>query len=212
MSLSKMHQRWHEEHGPPRRRRGRPRSQAVERAIIEGVLHLLEEGVPLGELSIERVARTAGVGKATIYRRWPGKDALLVDALRAIEEPIPPLPGTSVRDDLVTLLDFLRRLGLAKCSSTLLRTVVAQFQRSPELWDRYFETVVLARRNAVYEVLRRGMRNGDIRDDLDLELLNDLFTGPMLARTVLRPEATLEEGLAERIVDTVLAGVRPPRG
>jgi AcrR family transcriptional regulator len=207
-----MHQRWHEEHGPPRRRRGRPRSQAVERAIIEGVLHLLEEGVPLGELSIERVARTAGVGKATIYRRWPGKDALLVDALRAIEEPIPPLPGTSVRDDLVTLLDFLRRLGLAKCSSTLLRTVVAQFQRSPELWDRYFETVVLARRNAVYEVLRRGMRNGDIRDDLDLELLNDLFTGPMLARTVLRPEATLEEGLAERIVDTVLAGVRPPRG
>jgi hypothetical protein len=117
-----------------------------------------------------------------------------------------------VRDDLVTLLDFLRRLGLAKCSSTLLRTVVAQFQRSPELWDRYFETVVLARRNAVYEVLRRGMRNGDIRDDLDLELLNDLFTGPMLARTVLRPEATLEEGLAERIVDTVLAGVRPPRG
>ena len=64
-------------------------------------MQLLEEGVPLADLSIERIARTAGVGKATIYRRWEGKEELFVDVLRAMEPADPELPGTSVRDDLV---------------------------------------------------------------------------------------------------------------
>src|SRR5690606_26025101 len=93
--------------------RGRPRSEAVERAIIEGVMQLLEDGVPLAELSIERIARTAGVGKATIYRRWSGKEQLFVDVMRAAEPPDPELPGVSVRDDLVVLLEALRLRGLA---------------------------------------------------------------------------------------------------
>jgi len=67
--------------------RGRPRSEAVERAIIEGVMKLLEDGVPLADISIERLARTAGVGKATIYRRWSGKEELFVDVLRGAEQP-----------------------------------------------------------------------------------------------------------------------------
>jgi AcrR family transcriptional regulator len=93
--------------------RGRPRSEAVERSIIEGVMKLLEDGVPLTEVSIERVARTAGVGKATIYRRWSGKEELFVDVLRAAEPADPELPGTSMRDDLVVLLESLRQRGLS---------------------------------------------------------------------------------------------------
>lgn len=73
--------------------RGRPRSEAVERSIIEGVIRLLEEGVPLAELSIERIARTAGVGKATIYRRWNGKEELFVDVVRAAEPRTPNCPA-----------------------------------------------------------------------------------------------------------------------
>lgn len=60
-------------------------------------------------------------------------------------------------------------------------------------------------------VLRRGIESGEIRSDIGIELLGDLFVGPMLVRTVLRPEGTPEEGGAERIVDAVLQGVRPPR-
>ncbi|MDO0927979.1 TetR/AcrR family transcriptional regulator [Streptomyces sp. TG1A-8] len=189
--------------------RGRPRSEAVERAILEGVMKLLEEGVPLAELSIERVARTAGVGKATIYRRWRGKEELFVDVVRAAEPPDPELPGTSMRDDLVVLLESLRRRGLVTRSSAILHNVYAQMKSSPRLWAAYHTGVIAPRRALALDVLRRGRRNGELRPDIDLELANDLFVGPMLARAAMRPDADLPEGLSERIVDTVLAGLRP---
>ncbi|MFE6284207.1 TetR/AcrR family transcriptional regulator [Streptomyces sp. NPDC057877] len=189
--------------------RGRPRSEAVERAIIEGTMRLLEDGVPLGELSIERIARTAGVGKATIYRRWRGKEELFVDVLRAAEPPDPELPGTSARDDLVVLLEHLRRRGLASRSSAILHNVRAQMKSSPQIWAAYDSTVIAPRRRAGLEVLRRAQRDGELRADLDVELLYDILVGPMLVRSVLRRTADLPEGLAEQIVDTLLEGLRP---
>jgi AcrR family transcriptional regulator len=181
----------------------------VEQAILEGVMRLLEEGVPLAELSIERIARTAGVGKATIYRRWSGKEELFVDVMRAAEPPDPELPGTSMRDDLVVLLESLRIRGLASRSSAILHNVYAQMKSSPKVWAAYHEAVVTPRRRLGLEVLRRGQRNGELRADVDLELANDMFVGAMLVRSVLRPDADLHEGLSEEIVDTALAGLRP---
>jgi AcrR family transcriptional regulator len=189
--------------------RGRPRSKAAERAIIEAVMGLLEDGVPLAELSIERIARTAGVGKATIYRRWSGKEELFVDVIRAAEPPDPDLPGTSVRDDLVVLLESLRLRGLAGRSPALLHNVHAQMKSSPVLWAAYHDTVLQPRRRLGLEVLRRGRENGELRDDVDLELLNDIVVGPLLVRTVLTPDAGIPDDLAERVVDTLLEGLRP---
>ncbi|MEV6111702.1 TetR/AcrR family transcriptional regulator [Streptomyces sp. NPDC052109] len=189
--------------------RGRPRSEAVERAILEGVMKLLEDGVPLAELSIERVARTAGVGKATIYRRWSGKEELFVDVVRAAEPPDPELPGTSLRDDLVVLLESLRQRGLASRSSAILHNVYAQMKHSPRIWSEYHASVVAPRRALAMEVLRRARENGELRPDVDLDLANDMFVGPMLVRSIMRPDADLPEDLAEQIVDTVLEGLRP---
>ncbi|MFF6801748.1 TetR/AcrR family transcriptional regulator C-terminal ligand-binding domain-containing protein [Streptomyces sp. NPDC012616] len=189
--------------------RGRPRNEALERAIIEVTMKLLEDGVSLAEMSIERIARTAGVGKATIYRRWSGKEALFVDVLRAAEPDDPELPGTSMRDDLVVLLEALRRRGLASRSSAILHNVHAQMKSSPQIWTAYHNTVIAPRRRLGVEVLRRGQENGELRADLDLELINDIFVGPMLVRAVLRPDADLPEDLPERIVDSLLAGLRP---
>lgn len=189
--------------------RGRPRSEAVERAIIEGVMKLLEDGVPLAELSIERIARTAGVGKATIYRRWSGKEELFVDVMRAAEPPDPELPGTSVRDDLVVLLESLRLRGLAGRTSAILHHVRAQMKSSPNLWAAYHDTVLVPRRTLGLDVLRRGRENGELRADVDIELLNDIVVGPVLVRTVMRPDADLPDDLAERVVDTLLQGLRP---
>ncbi|MGW7042383.1 TetR/AcrR family transcriptional regulator [Streptomyces avermitilis] len=189
--------------------RGRPRSEAVERSIIEGVMKLLEEGVPLADLSMERVARTAGVGKATIYRRWRDKDELFVDVLRAAEPADPVLPGTSMRDDLIVMLESLRQRGLLARSSAILHNVYAQMKSSPQIWTAYHATVVEPRRRLGAEVLRRGQENGELRADLDIDFINDLFVGPMLVRTVLRPDGDLPEELAEQIVDALLAGLRP---
>ncbi|MFF7213604.1 TetR/AcrR family transcriptional regulator [Streptomyces sp. NPDC008238] len=191
--------------------RGRPRNAAADTAIIEAVLSLLEEGATIGELSMERIARAAGVGKATVYRRWAGKNALMLDVMKSVDEQTPRLAGRSVRDDLVTCVEFIRRRALVKRSSALLRNVIAQAQTEPELWAAYHDTVIVARRAQVRDVLQRGVRTGELRDDVDPELLGDLFIGPMLSRSMLRPDATLPEGLSELIVDSVLQGVRATR-
>lgn len=190
-------------------RRGRPRSEAVERAIIEAALRLLEEGTSIDALSVERVARVAGVGKATVYRRWPGgKDELLLAVVDALEEPPAKPTGASVRDDLVTLLEWYRRVGLAKRQSAVLRTMTSHVKSHPKLWRQYHDTVIKSRRETLHRVLRRGVGAGELRGDLDVELLGELFTGPMLGRTVLHEDRDLPAGLAEQIVDSVLDGVR----
>lgn len=190
-------------------RRGRPRNEALEPTIIESVLGLLERDVPLADLSIERIAREAGVGKASVYRRWTGKDELMLDVMRSLEEETPELAGKSVRDDLVVLLEFLRRRGLAKRNSALLRTVVTQMKAQPALWREYHETVVQTRHEALLAVLRRGVATGEVRSDCDIEVLAELFVGPMLSRALFHEWKELPEALAEQIVDTVLDGVRP---
>jgi AcrR family transcriptional regulator len=193
-------------------RRGRPRSEAVERAIIEGVLRLLEEGTSIDALSIEGVARVAGVGKATVYRRWPGgKDEMLLAVVGALEEPPAEPAGASVRDDLVTLLEWFRRVGLAKRQSAVLRTMMSHVKSHPKLWEQYHGSVIQVRHEMLHDVLRRGIATGELRGNLDVELLGELFAGPMLTRTVLHEGKELPDGLAEQIVDAVLDGVRARR-
>ncbi|MEV8564386.1 TetR/AcrR family transcriptional regulator [Streptomyces sp. NPDC051322] len=196
---------------PAEQRRGRPRSEAAERSITEAVVQLLEEGASLADLSIERIARTAGVGKATIYRRWKGKEELFLDVLKDVEPTDPELPGTSVRDDLVAMLESLRQRGLAKRSSALLHNVFAQMQNYPKLWAAYHANVVEGRRRTGMAIVRRGIAEGLIRSDLDAELINDLFVGPVLLRAVLRPDGVLDGDLAEHVVDAVLTGLGPSR-
>jgi AcrR family transcriptional regulator len=195
--------------------RGRPRSKAVEQAILEAVLLLLEDGTPLADLSVETIARTAGVGKAAIYRRWSDKEDLFVDVIRAAEPAERELPGTSMRDDLVVLLESLRQRALAGRSSAVLHTAHAQMRSSPRIWAAYQVVVIAPRRDLGLEILRRGRLNGELRADVDVDLAIDLFVGPLLLRSFLRHDPDLPDGLPEQIVDTVLQGLRPvssPRG
>jgi len=192
-------------------RRGRPRNAAVDHAVVETVLRLIAEGTTIGDLSMEGIAREAGVGKATVYRRWPGKDALLLDVLAAVDTTPDFTSSGVLRDDLITAVDFIRRRALAKRESALMRTMIAQVSGNPELWKRYHDNVVAARRRILAGVLRQGIDSGQIRPELgaDLELLVDMLVGPVLARATLRPDASLPEDLAEHLVDTLLRGLRP---
>ncbi|MGF1430654.1 TetR/AcrR family transcriptional regulator [Kitasatospora sp. LaBMicrA B282] len=192
-------------------RRGRPRSEAAEQAICAAVERLMTEGGTLAELTIEGIAQAAGVGKATIYRRWPNKEALLVDVLVRMEEPEQPLPGTGVRDDLVVILDYMRRRGLAKRSRWVLRVVLDQMGSMPALKEAYYDTVVMRRRRVIREVVARGVAAGELRDDLDIDLLAEMLTGPMLLRSVLWEDTPLDDPeLPATIVDSLLEGLRGP--
>ncbi|MEV3931768.1 MULTISPECIES: TetR/AcrR family transcriptional regulator [unclassified Streptomyces] len=193
----------------PEPRRGRPRSAAVERAILDAVVQLLESGETLDGLSIERIARTAGVGKATIYRRWSGKEELFVDVLRDIEPADPAVSGTAGLADLRMLLESMRTRGLAQRSSALLHNVFVQMKKHPRLWTEYQSTVIAPRRVAMLAAVQRAVDAGELRDDLDVELMDDLFLGPMLVRTVHRPDAPLPEDLADRVIRTLLQGLAP---
>ncbi|MGC5365671.1 TetR/AcrR family transcriptional regulator [Streptomyces sp. DT24] len=199
--------------GPPapdhEPRRGRPRSAAAERAILDAVVELLESGEPLAGLSIEHIARTAGVGKATIYRRWSDKEALFVDVLRDIEPPEPTVSGTAGLDDLRVLMESLRGRGLAQRSSVFLHNVFAQMKSHPRLWDEYHRTVIAPRRTAFRAAVRRAVALGELRDDLDVELMDDLFLGPMLVRTVHRHDAPLPDDLVDRIIRVLGEGLAP---
>ncbi|MEV5842318.1 TetR/AcrR family transcriptional regulator [Streptomyces sp. NPDC051985] len=196
----------------PRRARrpgpGRPRSEAVEQAVVHEVLRLLADGVPLAELSIERVAREAGVGKAAIYRRWSGKEVLVADVIRAAEIPGPDLPGTSMRDDLVALLGSLRRRGLVPHWPAIMHNVHLQMASSPRIWGAYHASVVAPRRGLALDILRRGQANGELRDDVDLELAVDMIVGPLLTRLLLSPTTALREADTELFVDVLLEGLR----
>jgi AcrR family transcriptional regulator len=187
---------------------GRPRSSRVDEAIIEAVLDLLAGGSSIESLSIEAIAAKAGVGKATIYRRWSGKQALLVDTLRTLKGDPPTPKGASVREDLVLLLRGSGRNADPRASK-IMPCLVPEVHRSPEQYALYQE-IVEPRRELMREVLRRGMRTGELRADLDIELTMALLYGPVLMQRLLKWSPELDaEGLPEQVVDTLLPGLAP---
>jgi AcrR family transcriptional regulator len=188
---------------------GRPRSARVDEAIVEAVLDLLAEGVPVDALSIEAIAARAGVGKATIYRRWSGKDALLLDALRALKGPPPQPLGHSVREDLIRLLSVVGRNSDQR-TLKIMPCLVPEVHRSPEGY-RIYQELVESRREVMREVLRRGIDSDELRPDLDVELTMALLTGPVLMQRLLRWSPALDDpDLPSRVVDAVLAGIAAP--
>jgi AcrR family transcriptional regulator len=191
-------------------RRGRPRSEAAGQAIVDAVLRLLDGGTSLSGMSVEGIAAEAGVGKATIYRRWPNKDALLLDVLVRTDLAEPEYVAGTVRDTLVEILEFFRHSALARRERASVASFVEQFRAVPELHRRYHEEVIAPRRARLRRLLAKGVADGEIRGDVDLDLLGEILVGPMLSRTLLHPDAALDDPtLSATIVDTLLQGIAP---
>jgi AcrR family transcriptional regulator len=198
---------------PARRSPGRPRSERAEKAILEATLALLAEHGVEG-FSMEAVAARAGVGKATIYRRWSRKEALIVHALARLTEIARPPATGSLRDDLVTHIDLLRRRTTDPVAGRILPRVLSVAADHQEIADLYKQYVVTPRVERIAEVLRRAQAAGELPADLDVALTVDMLTGPILARKWLplsgsRPLTRVQ---LVRIVETVLAGIVAPAG
>jgi AcrR family transcriptional regulator len=184
---------------PDRKGPGRPRSVRVDEAIIAAVIELLAEGTTAEALSIEAVAARAGVGKATIYRRWPNKDALLIDAVASLKGPPPELDGASIREDLISLLYPVGR----RESTSVLPCLIGELKRSPLLHQCY-QQVIEPRRQMMRDVLERGVASGELRPDLDLEVVMAMLVGPMVAQSVFNWNPRLvREKLPEQLVDAI---------
>jgi AcrR family transcriptional regulator len=188
------------------RRPGRPRSPEAHAAILRAALELAVEGGLRG-LSMEAIAARAGVGKATIYRRWKSKEALFVEAIGLIALT-PEVPDTgSARGDFEAMSGAA--VGrMAPEAFRVLPRLMADAGDDPELLEALRAALVRPRRAAIATILRRGVERGELRPDLDVELTCDLIIGPLIARVLLAggdPRAL--EGYPIRVWDALARGI-----
>ncbi len=185
---------------------GRPRDPSCDTKIIQATLALLADDGYDG-VTMEAVAARAGVGKATLYRRYAGKESLVVDALATVTDTVARVARGGLRDDLVALVASTVRTTSSPAGRLLPRLVSAAVD-NPSLLERYRQQVITPRRQRFAEVLLAGIRSGELRADLDVEHTIDLLVGPVLYRSLLRPEVPPLS--ATTAVDAVLAGIRTP--
>jgi AcrR family transcriptional regulator len=186
------------------RRPGRPRSERAEQAILDAALEAIAEHGVDG-VHCEDVAARAGVGKATLYRRWPGKEDLLIAAFGSLKSPLPTPKGESVREDLVAMLDVMAADADDPRYARQFTLLHGADKHYPRLVARYKEEVVEPRRELIRSVLRRGIATGELRQDIDVEIAMLTLTGAVLSREK-HDSRPAEPGFAARVVDELLRG------
>lgn len=179
------------------RKPGRPRSERARKAVIRSTLALLQR-VGFNELSIESVAARAGVGKATVYRWWPNKAELVIAAfVSAVEEEL-RFPSTgpvleSIHEQMKRWAPIFRSpLG------QIVATVIGAGQSEPEILEAFQAHWVRPRRVEARKLLQQAIKKGEIRAELDPDMILDLLYGPLYLRLLIK-----HAPLDEKFVDTV---------
>ncbi|MFI5041016.1 MAG: TetR/AcrR family transcriptional regulator [Acidimicrobiales bacterium] len=180
-----------------RQRPGRPRSGECDRAIEDAALQLLvDEG--FGRMSMEGIAARAGVGKATVYRRWDSKERLVVEAVRRrfLEHVVAPDTG-SVRSDMLELLSALHRRLVS--DGAVMQAFSAEQSRHPDLGAMFRAVFLDDRRSATRAILERAVARGELAPSSDIDLLADVGPALLWQRMTVLGTAP-DAGLPERIV------------
>lgn len=190
-----------------KRRPGRPRRDDVDAAILDATIDELEEH-GYAAVSIEAVAARAGVAKTTVYRRWPSKDELVFDAISKLKGPIPQVPGKGLRQDLMDLMERMRRTWVNSRHGRVMRQLSAEGSRNPELYQAFRDRLVAPRQAAMFAVLQEGVEEGEIRADVDLQWVIDLLVAPVMV-AVLTHRPHVSRAQLEFTIDTILRGIAP---
>jgi AcrR family transcriptional regulator len=187
-----------------RRAPGRPRDARADEAILQATVELVaEEG--LAGWSMDAVAARAGVGKATIYRRWPSKEALVLDAWHRVAAPLPVPDTGTLREDVLCLLGaVVDSVHTSKGIEVLPHIVAAA--RNDAMLGAAFAEYVRGRRQPLRTVLERARDRGELPADADLELVQDSMAGPLFYR-LLFWNAPVDHDWLARTIDLVLAGL-----
>ena len=192
---------------PGSRAVGRPREVRADQAIRTAALELMaEQGVQA--LRMGDVATRAGVGKATIYRRYRSKDELVTDAVGGLVSEIAVPDTGSTRGDLLALMNEAVELYSNSLAAGLMPTVVDEMSRNPEFAEIARDRFLTGRRAALREVFERGVGRGDLRRDLDVELALDVLGGPLFYRLMITG-GPIDARLATNVVELILRGFAP---
>lgn len=185
------------------RKPGRPRNPATDGAILDACIDQLDQ-VGYRALSLSEVARSAGVGKPTLYRRWSSKPELVIATLlhRYGDQPVPDTG--SLRGDLIEAQRHTTQLLSDPSTVHVLVALLADLSREPDL-DQLWRRLFLAPRRASFEAaLRHARERGEWRSDLSTTWAADWLTGPLLSH-VLFSRGRLGRRDIERSVDRFIA-------
>jgi len=162
----------------PPNRPGRPRDTRRDEEILSAVLRLLDD-TSYSELTIAAIARDAGVGKPTLYLRWPSKAAVVADAVVRVlsADPFPDLGD--VRSDLVAGLREIIHRFATTVAGHVLPGLVADLHDDPALLAAFDERYFQPRRRSVRAALQRGVERGELAADIDHDLAVDMLVGPV---------------------------------
>ncbi|QNI35450.1 TetR/AcrR family transcriptional regulator [Edaphobacter albus] len=187
--------------------RGRHRSVEAESAILKATLYLLQRK-PLRKVSADAIAAKAGVSKATIYKWWPNKSLVALDAFLGVMTErvgVPPDTGSAEQDFILqmqlVIAFYLSPLG------KIFSQFIAEGQSDPEFLKQFRERFLYARRDAARIMWERGVQRGEVRGEVDSEIVLDLIYGPMIFR-LLVGHGSLSNEEAATMVRAVFKGLQ----
>jgi AcrR family transcriptional regulator len=196
------------ESGPAHRAPGRPRSVEADRAIIDAIVDLLVDR-GYREVTIEAVAARAGVAKTTIYRRWPSKADMVVEAIASCKkECLVQDAGCSTDTVACILIGMLSTLSCSRVAKVL-AGLTMEMAHNEELAVAVREGLLKPNREVVIDLLRRGVETKEFRADTNLELVADVLVGPIFFR-LLVSGGEISARLATETVNLVLRGISAP--
>jgi AcrR family transcriptional regulator len=200
---------WNGGNGSSKRSPGRPRSEQARLAILRSALKLLGEN-GFSDLTIESVSAHASVGKATVYRWWPNKAALIADAFASSTTRKLHFPDTgSVYTDMSQQMRQLVKIFRGP-RGRIVSAILGGGQSDRDLISAFRERFLWPRRLEAYATLRRGIARGELRKDMDLDLLLDSLYGPIYMRFLIRHDKMTPD-FVDRLCKLVLGGARPDR-
>ena len=191
----------------PKRPPGRPRSEHARVAILRSTLKLLGRN-GFSDLTIEAVAAHANVGKATVYRWWPNKAALISDAFASSTGRKLNFPDTgSVFTDMNQQMRQVVKIFRSP-RGRILSAILAAGQSDRDVIAAFRERFMKPRRQEAYATIRRGIQRGELRADVDLDVLLDSLYGPIYMRFLIRHDK-LTPSFVDSLCKLVLGGARP---
>jgi AcrR family transcriptional regulator len=187
---------------------GRPRSEEARLSILRSTLKLLAKK-GFSELTVEAVAAQARVGKATVYRWWPDKAALIADAFASSTTSKLHFPDTgSVRTDMSQQMRQLVKV-LRSRRGRIVSAMLGAGQSDNSLIEAFRDRFLKPRRKEAYATLRRGILRGQLRKNVDMDLLLDSLYGPIYMRFLIRHDSLTSE-FVEGLCELTLGGDRHP--
>jgi AcrR family transcriptional regulator len=158
---------------------------------------------------MEGVRTRAGVGKATIYRRWSSKEELVGDAIVSLHEEFDVPDTGSLRGDYHAIAQLVRNSAARAGASRLAPRLLGEAVNDPELHAIFYANLVKPRREALGGLIRRAMERGEIRDDVDVDLLVDMFAGPAVYRLLITAGDISKMFDVDDQLDVLVNGLRP---